>query len=846
MAKKVKITKGGQTVYPATVMDAVVHPDLRVDSSKLIEEVNVSKIYPTGGIDGTNKYTLETAIAKIPSSLRNVGLKCSFLNEDGELETWEYQGSTFTSSSSWKQSGAGKLDELNGFAFTNDAIANSFIKEIYLEGWDGSDLYINFLTLNDGGKATIIFSDSMNTTKVHTYKTTPATIMPLNEGNNSGISGYICIDMNLYQLINVGGGDITKMPKISKLALSIDNCSTLRAEVLKYLKAGSGIVSTNTNSESDAASSALSWSNFIQRKIENNTNLFTEWDSEEKIIVEKAILSAKISAINNTFHPIEAVLFDSLQVVNATTIRIFLKNQDGSWIIYNTEIAKGNDIDRYIVTYSNYISEFVINWNELPTTGSIALSMQPIVNYNKKSIPIENETGKIYPKGIFLKNLFYDTFDIHSDDLLTTISTNEGIDISKVESRYRFVVENHSEASLTLRTQTYRKLALAGGHKYVLFYDILIDNETYHYADSLGISMLKYGSALEFNIPNYPKSTQRYIGAIISDTVKTNSELTSCSIQIRHYNNTKTTEKVLDYTFNELMLIDITEAGLEGKTEDYFRRLFMSTGYFDTLVINSGIENLSQGNQLYTGLKLRSLGDSLPETLSFQHWIADAMGMTYNSQEEVTTEEIQWEGETVTKWRSVWGGTRVQPLIVSSTESTRMAGGSIYMRAKSLKYSPCDVLIILAGYNDVHAGRTYIDGGTAVQPDDYGLNDEPYLGDEIDLVSNPTFEDVPSFGACYRGMIENILTDMPYCRLILCGIPRGFGEAGGSGIENDVQDKKNAVIEKIAKEYGFPFVNLADLYGVNKFNANYLTKDLLHFGYFGGKRVAMEILAKAF
>ena len=49
MAKKVKITKGGQTVYPATVMDAVVHPDLRVDSSKLIEEVNVSKIYPTGG-----------------------------------------------------------------------------------------------------------------------------------------------------------------------------------------------------------------------------------------------------------------------------------------------------------------------------------------------------------------------------------------------------------------------------------------------------------------------------------------------------------------------------------------------------------------------------------------------------------------------------------------------------------------------------------------------------------------------------------------------------------------------------------------------------------------------------
>ena len=105
MAKKVKITKGGQTVYPATVMDAVVHPDLRVDASKLIEEVNVSKIYPTGGIDGTNKYTLETAIAMIPASLRSVGIKCSFLDEAGKMETWEFTGGTFTNTSSWEKVG---------------------------------------------------------------------------------------------------------------------------------------------------------------------------------------------------------------------------------------------------------------------------------------------------------------------------------------------------------------------------------------------------------------------------------------------------------------------------------------------------------------------------------------------------------------------------------------------------------------------------------------------------------------------------------------------------------------------------------------------------------------------
>ena len=62
MASIHKLTKNGQTIYPATTTDAVVHPDLAVSSSKLIEEVNVSKIFPTGGIDGTNKYTLRAVL----------------------------------------------------------------------------------------------------------------------------------------------------------------------------------------------------------------------------------------------------------------------------------------------------------------------------------------------------------------------------------------------------------------------------------------------------------------------------------------------------------------------------------------------------------------------------------------------------------------------------------------------------------------------------------------------------------------------------------------------------------------------------------------------------------------
>ena len=103
MAKKYKLIRNGETIYPCSTMDAIVHPTLKVPSSKLIGEINVSNLYPTGGSDGTNKYTLETAVAKIPTDLRVVGIKCSFLDEGGELESWEYKGGTFTAVGSWRE-----------------------------------------------------------------------------------------------------------------------------------------------------------------------------------------------------------------------------------------------------------------------------------------------------------------------------------------------------------------------------------------------------------------------------------------------------------------------------------------------------------------------------------------------------------------------------------------------------------------------------------------------------------------------------------------------------------------------------------------------------------------------
>lgn len=66
-----------------------------------ITEYNVSVQHPTSGIGGSNKYSLEGAIAQVPQELRNIGLKVSFINSAGKVETWEFQGGTLTSIDNW-------------------------------------------------------------------------------------------------------------------------------------------------------------------------------------------------------------------------------------------------------------------------------------------------------------------------------------------------------------------------------------------------------------------------------------------------------------------------------------------------------------------------------------------------------------------------------------------------------------------------------------------------------------------------------------------------------------------------------------------------------------------------
>ena len=74
----------------------------------------------------------------VPPELRNIGLKVSFINSDGKVETWEFQGGTFTSAGSWKQiPNQAMIERIDNDIFNLNAdkidIDGTYDKEITLE-----------------------------------------------------------------------------------------------------------------------------------------------------------------------------------------------------------------------------------------------------------------------------------------------------------------------------------------------------------------------------------------------------------------------------------------------------------------------------------------------------------------------------------------------------------------------------------------------------------------------------------------------------------------------------------------------------------------------------------------
>jgi len=517
----------------------------------------------------------------------------------------------------------------------------------------------------------------------------------------------------------------------------------------------------------------------------------------------------------------------------------------GFWATYNLPVGQTAEID-VVFTYNQNKPYLTIGKSQLPQVGdyvTMTLNVESGENIVGRLSALEGEEGA----SCVITSLF-PNIKATDGSLLTFLQSGEntGWAMTQESGGVRLVAQGQTGNYMADGLQFYP--AYRGIFKPATKYAVFTDIESEpiplrHEQDILDLSFFfikqdftQNSAAMRISqgeILNGSRTRSLQAVSFI-ETGAASGEFQYVNLRVSKVNASHSTDKLTNILIKRFIIFEVTPAYANYSALD-FVALLKNAGTFESLAVVAAAKS-RHANLLYDGLKLKSLGDSLPETTSFQPYIAQALGMTYDA-----AEELNDDGNYK---RSALGGSRVVP-VVWNTSGGGAAGNSIYMRARSLAHWSPDVLIILAGYNDTHAGDAYIDGGMAIAPADYGINDAAYTGGEIDLLTTPSAS-VPSFGASYRGMLNRILTDMPWIRIVLCGIPRGSGEVSLIGTDADWVAKKNAVIERIAAEYGFPFVDLSKVYGVNSYNYGWLTKDGLHFSDYGGRRVAMEIMAKAF
>lgn len=144
---KEKYDENGDLMYLVTSSDAIGMSDgsgnLTNYLKKRVTELNISVLYPTLGVDGTNKYTLSGAISLVSSEFRKGGVKITFINEDDDTETWEYLGRGL----SWEvdnffKTGVQKIGEVGSISKIDNIENVEFTyKENYW--WNGTDYVSN-------------------------------------------------------------------------------------------------------------------------------------------------------------------------------------------------------------------------------------------------------------------------------------------------------------------------------------------------------------------------------------------------------------------------------------------------------------------------------------------------------------------------------------------------------------------------------------------------------------------------------------------------------------------------------------------------------------------------------
>lgn len=283
----VQMTDGtGNKQYPVTSAEAVGMPDgsgnLTNYLDKRVTEYNVSVLHPTSGSRGSNKYTLETAIAQVPSKYRSVGIKCAFINEEGQGETWEWQGGAW-SVDNFEEVGALKISdvEFNGKICKNSTINQCL--ELYVSNGVADATKVRIQLASSNGKLTQIAlyntDSSVNKFVGQIYNNQGLLyneVIKFEEMNQSGLLAYVIIHdyavTRLIESLPVNNVYLLNNVLNSQYSPNIQSVLKIRAES-EVLKEEINRVSNNLSE------------NYIQKKV--GKNLFSP--SDKNCVIGKYI-----------------------------------------------------------------------------------------------------------------------------------------------------------------------------------------------------------------------------------------------------------------------------------------------------------------------------------------------------------------------------------------------------------------------------------------------------------------------------------------------------------------------------------------------------------------------------
>lgn len=228
--------------------------------------------------------------------------------------------------------------------------------------------------------------------------------------------------------------------------------------------------------------------------------------------------------------------------------------------------------------------------------------------------------------------------------------------------------------------------------------------------------------------------------------------------------------------------------------------------------------------------KLITIGDSLTVNCIWQPRLCNLTGLLWSEDEtkngvgyankntgEYTTEDKSSDPNYRKAYKMAIGGTGTRPASVDS----------IYMRSFDAKFYDPEIILIYTGQNDpISTWKTSTNPGTT--PYEIVENEVPYKDNEIS-------SDVSVISA-YRGMVENLMKDIPNAIIYLVTQMRVLGVVGmeqaGGGIrfntQQDVVDwefsdryPKVEYIRAIGKLYGLPVIDLWDKSGITDYNSEY-------------------------